>query len=31
MIHNSSSMDRPAATQRNPRIIIAAAGAVVLL
>jgi HlyD family secretion protein len=31
MIHNSSSMDRPAAAQRNPRIIIAAVAGVVLL
>jgi HlyD family secretion protein len=31
MIHNSSSMDRPAEAQRNPRIIIAAVAGVVLL
>jgi HlyD family secretion protein len=31
MIHNSSSMDRPAAAQRNPRIIVAAVAGVVLL
>jgi HlyD family secretion protein len=31
MIHNTSSMDRPAAAQRNPRILIAAVAGVVLL
>ncbi|HEX7832477.1 MAG TPA: HlyD family efflux transporter periplasmic adaptor subunit [Thermoanaerobaculia bacterium] len=31
MIENSSSMDRPAAAQRNPRVIAAAIGGVVLL
>jgi HlyD family secretion protein len=31
MIHNASSMDRPAAAQRNPRIIVAAVAGVVLL
>jgi HlyD family secretion protein len=31
MIHNSSSMDRPAAAQRNPRVIAAVVGGIVLL
>ena len=31
MIHNSSSMDRPVAAQRNPRLLIAAAVAAVVL
>ncbi|HEX8617633.1 MAG TPA: efflux RND transporter periplasmic adaptor subunit [Thermoanaerobaculia bacterium] len=31
MIHNTSSMDRPAAAQRNPRVVAAIVAAVVLL
>ena len=31
MIHNTSSMDRPAAAQRNPRVIVAAVAGVILL